>query len=85
MILKFVEDDGNDEEVYLFDATADLGVSLNKWSTVRHHIGGNDTFYTECVYRKVEFNRKGLGMVNLEKFLDESIGKQYSLTFKKIM
>jgi len=85
MVLRFIDDHGEDEEIYLFDATADLGVSLSKWSTVRDHIGKSDTFYSECIYRKVDFNRKGIGMLNLEKFLDESVGKSYSLSFKKVM
>jgi hypothetical protein len=85
MILKFSSDiDDDDNEVYLFDATQDNGVALTKWSTIRNHIGKSNSMYAECIYRKVNFNRNGLGMVNLEKLLDESLGRNYALSINKI-
>ena len=39
MILKFEIPGGDENEIYMFDATSDEGVSMNKWSTIRDFIG----------------------------------------------
>jgi hypothetical protein len=59
MILKFADDDGQDKDLYLLEATGNLGVCLNKWSAIRGSIGKEEDFYSECTYRKVHFDRHG--------------------------
>ena len=61
MILKF-QDGSDGEDLHLFEATANLGVALNKWSKIRDFIGKEENFYSECVYRKVNFDRQGASM-----------------------
>ena len=51
MILKF---DSDPDEVYLVDATGNLGVSLNRWMFIKDHVG-KDKFYEEAVFRHVNF------------------------------
>ena len=75
MVLKFETDP---DEVYLVEATGNLGVSLNKWSFLREHVGEGN-FYKKMILRHVEFDR-GDSMVDaLEKFLGEAVGKKYGL------
>ena len=57
MILKFIGDANQDKDLYIFEATANRGVALNKWSAIRDFIGKEENFYSECVYRKVYTDR----------------------------
>jgi len=52
MVLKF---DVDPNEVYLIEATGNRGVSLNKWSYLRPHIG-SDKFYEKLVFRHVKLD-----------------------------
>ena len=52
MILKFESDP---DDVYFVEAVCS-GVSLNKWSSVRDHIGLGK-FYKMVVFRHIDFNR----------------------------
>ena len=85
MILKFEKEKPDDEEIYIFESTGDTGVSLNKWRDVRDFFGTKDSFYSELIYRRVQFNREGECMDKLEKFIDESLGANYRLSVKKLM
>lgn len=62
MVLKF---DVERNEIYLVEATGNLGVALNKWSFLREHIGRNK-FYRKCVYRHIDFDRSDKMVDNLE-------------------
>ena len=59
LILKFKNPESDDvkDEVYLFESIGNTGVSLNKWEDLRINIGTTGSFYSECIYRKVEFER----------------------------
>ena len=57
MVLRFDSDDGKkygQQEVYLIEATARLGVKIKKWSNLRHNLG---EFYERVVLRHLEFHR----------------------------
>lgn len=81
MVLKF---DLDQNEIYILEATGNRGVALNKWEYLRPHIGGNN-FYSQLVFRHVDFNRSDEMVDNLELFLKESIGQKYGLSRKKLM
>jgi hypothetical protein len=75
MVLKFETDP---DEVYLVEATGNLGVSLNKWAYLKEHVG-EGKFYKKMVMRHVNFDRGDKMVDNLEKLLSEAVGKKYSL------
>jgi hypothetical protein len=75
MVLKFETDPS---EVYLVEATGSQGVSLNKWSILRHHVGPGK-HYEKVIYRHVNFDRGEKMVQNLEKFLSEAVGQNYGL------
>jgi len=70
MILYF---DSDPDEIYLLDSVGNTGVSINKWSFIRNHIG-QTKFYHKCVLRHVNFDRSDEMMSVLEKFLNEAVG-----------
>lgn len=72
----------NDPEVYFVEATGNRGVTYNKWSNVRAHIGP-DKFYAKLSWRKVENKRETT--TNLSKFLEEAIGSTYEIGAKKLL
>ena len=53
MVLKFETDP---DEVYLVEATGNLGVSLNKWAFLKEHVG-QGKFYKKMIVRHVNFDR----------------------------
>ena len=75
MILKF---DTDPDEVYMVEATGQMGVALNKWTYLKEHIG-RKKFYRKCIFRHVDFNRSNAMVDNLEKFLKEAVGQKYGL------
>ena len=75
MVLKFETDP---DEVYLVEATGNLGVSLNKWTYLREHVG-EGKFYKKMIMRHIEFDRGDKMVESLEKFLGEAVGKKYGL------
>ena len=81
MILKF---DGEPNEVYFVEATGNMGVALNKWEYLRDHIG-NGKFYSTVAFRHVNFKRDNNMCDNLEKLLDEAIGRNYGMNPSKLM
>ena len=72
MILKFAGQD----EVYLVEATGNRGVSYNKWSNIRKHIGPGK-FYAKLSYRKCKHDSDLT--YNLQRFLKDAVGKKYSI------
>ena len=81
MILKF---ESSPEEVFLVEATGNLGVSLNRWQNLRPHVGAS-RFYEKLVFRHIEFDRGDKMVNNLEKFLSEAVGLKYGLGGNKLM
>ena len=75
MVLKFETDP---DEVYLVESTGNLGVSLNKWSFLREHVG-EGKFYKKMILRHIDFDRGDSMVDSLEKFLSEAVGKKYGL------
>ena len=75
MVLRFETDP---DEVYMVDATGNQGVSLNKWSFLRDHVG-RGKFYDKVVLRHIEFDRGDTMVDNLEKFLSQALGQKYKL------
>ena len=78
MILKF----SGQDEVYLVEATGNRGVSYNKWSNIREHIGP-DKFYAKLSYRKVKHDKQMT--YTLQKFLKACVGKKYSIGGQKLL
>lgn len=81
MVLYF---DSDPNEIYLVDATGEVGVGISRWSDLRKHIGPNK-FYHKCVLRHIEFERTDLVMEKLEQFLNEAVGQKFSLNAKKLL
>lgn len=78
MVLRFDSGDSKkkgQQEVFLIEATANLGVKIKKWSNLRHNLG---QFYERVVLRHLEFHRDETSFVQLEKFLEEVNGHSYS-------
>lgn len=80
MILKFESDPG---EIYMVEATGNMGVALNKWSLLKMHVGPKK-FYKKLVFRHVNFDRNDKMFENLDKFLAEAIGLSYGLSANSI-
>ena len=55
-----------------------MGVSLNRWSFLKEHVGVGK-FYSKLVFRHIEFDRGDKMLDNLEKFLSEAVGQGYGL------
>lgn len=81
MILKFST---APDEVFLVEATGNMGVSLNRWVFLRPHIG-HGKFYEKLVYRHIKFDRGDKMVNNLEKFLSEAVGLKYGLGGNKLL
>lgn len=81
MILRF---ESEDDEVFFVEASGNYGVALNKWSSVRKHVG-KDKFYERLVYRRVNFDRDDEMVDCLEVFLREAVGQSYGLNIKKLL
>ena len=81
MVLKF---ESQPDEVFLVEATGNMGVSLNRWQYLRPHIGA-DKFYDKLILRHIQFDRGDKMVNNLEKFLGEAVGLKYGLSGNKLM
>jgi hypothetical protein len=81
MVLKF---ETAPQEVFLVEATGNMGVSLNRWQYLRPHVGA-DRFYEKLVLRHINFERGDKMVNNLEKFLSEAVGLKYGLSGNKLM
>ena len=58
---------------------------INKWSYLRDNVG-HDKFYEKIAIRHVNFDRGWKNMrFNLDKFVDQSIGKKYDLSAPKLL
>ena len=78
MLLKFENDP---HEVYLVEATSNLGVALNKWAYQRPYVGSGK-FYQKIAFRHVECDREQGPMGRLADFLDLALGKKYGIGSK---
>ena len=81
MCLKF---ESAADEVFLVEATGNMGVSLNRWEYLKPHIG-HDKFYDKLVYRHVHFDRGDKMVDNLERFLKEAVGLKYGIGGNKLL
>ena len=81
MVLKFESDP---DEIFLVEATGNMGVSLNRWAFLREHVG-HDKFYDKIVFRHVNFDRGDKMVDSLEKFLSEAVGLKYGIGGNKLM
>lgn len=81
MVLKF---ETAPDEVFLVEATGNMGVSLNRWVFLRPHVGIGK-FYEKLVYRHIKFDRGDKMVNNLEKFLSEAVGLKYGLGGNKLL
>ena len=66
LVLKF---DSEPNEVYLIEATANLGVQLKKWSQIKHNLG---SFYEKIALRHLEWERPDSSIDLLEQFINET-------------
>ena len=81
MVLKF---ETAPLDIYLVEATGNLGVSLNKWEYLKNHVGSGK-FYSKLIHRHVEFDRGDKMYDNLEIFLKEAIGLSYNIGSNKLL
>ena len=81
MVLKF---ESAPNEVFLVEATGNMGVSLNRWIFLRPHVG-HGKFYEKLVFRHIEFDRGDKMVNNLEKFLSEAVGLKYGIGGNKLL
>ena len=81
MVLKFETDP---DEVFLVEATGNMGVSLNRWMFLKEHIG-KGKFYKKMIFRHINFDRGDKMVTNLETFLSEAVGCQYSIGANKLI
>lgn len=66
MILRFdsnKEKDISQNEIYILEATAQIGVRVKRWSDMKKHVG---TFYKRVVLRHLEFKRTEDSLTKLE-------------------
>lgn len=79
MVLKFETDP---DEVYFVESTANRGVSISRWSTVRRYLGD---FYEQVVLRRLEIPRTAEMIARLEVFLKEAVGARYGMSTSKLL
>ena len=65
MILKFGSEP---DDVFFIEATSNKGVSLKRYSGMKHAIGG---FYSKIVLRHLDWDRPDSSLDVLERFLQE--------------
>ena len=78
-----IRSQGENNEMYYFDATGNNNVCYGKWSSIRNHIG-KDKFYVKCVYRRVKFECTDNALEKFQKFLDEANKQEYEFSFEKL-
>ena len=77
MVLRFDVPGQKEQDLFLIEATGNLGVKVKRWAALRDHIG---KFYDRIVLRHLEFERGEAALDNLEKFLKEVNGRKYKFT-----
>jgi len=80
MLLKFETDP---HEVYMVEATGNMGVALNRWAYLKEHVG-KGKFYDKVVFRHINFDRGDEMVDNLEKFLSQAVGAKYGISANKL-
>ena len=78
MVLKFGTEPN---DIFFLEATTDNGVSIKRYSQIRHCIG---SFYSKVVLRHLNWERPDDSLDNLEKFLDEVNGRDYNMSVNMI-
>ena len=63
MILKFGTEP---DEVFFMESTSNQGVTLKRWSGMRHTVGN---FYKKIVIRHLEFERPDNSLEMLQRFV----------------
>ena len=81
-VAMIIRTSGDPDEVYLVEAVGNKGVSYNKWSNIRNHIG-TGKFYAKLSYRRTKSDHDLT--YNLGRFLDEAVGKKYSIGGTKLL
>ena len=75
MVLKF-ENDPN--EVFYIESVGKVGVTINRWSLLRKHIGKNK-FYRKCTFRHISAERDDDMMDKVDQLVKEIVGHKYGL------
>ena len=78
MVLKFGSEPN---EVFFLEATGNAGVTLKRFSGMRHVIG---SFYKKVVLRHLDWERPDEALDTLEQFLGEVQGNQYKFSLRKL-
>ena len=81
MVLKF---EATPDEVFLVEATGNMGVALNRWQFLKPHVGAGK-FYDRLVHRHIEFDRGDKMVDGLEAFLREAVGLKYDIGSSKLL
>ena len=79
MVLKFGSEP---DEVYMLEATTDLGVCIRNFADIIPEIGGH---YTKVALRHIEWQRSNASLDILQKFLEEVQGRDYNLTLDMVL
>jgi len=74
MVLKFGSEP---EDVFMIEATSNLGVSIRNFARIKPHIG---TFYTKVAIRHLDWERPDASLDILEQFLEEVNGREYNMS-----
>jgi len=72
MCVKF---DSEPNEIFIIEATGNLGVHFKRFSSTIKHLGG---FYSKLALRRFDFNRKDEHLIKLDGFIKEALGKKYA-------
>ena len=78
MCLKF---DSEQNEIFLLECTSNLGVHLKRFSNMKQHIGN---FYQKIALRHLDFERSEENLEQLEKFITDSLGKEYTFSVNQL-
>ena len=76
MCLKF---DSEENEIFLLEATSNLGVHLKRFTNIQPHIGG---FYEKLCLRHLDFERSTENLEQLEKFVNDALGLKYQFNLR---
>jgi len=75
MALKFENDPS---EVFYIESVGKFGVTINRWSLLRNHIGQNK-FYKMCTFRHISVDRDDDMMDKVDQIVKEIVGHKYGL------
>ena len=78
MILKFGSEP---HEVFFIQSTSNFGVSLTRWSAIRHEVGH---YYTKIALRHLDWERSDQSLAILEQFIKETEGAAFDFRFDQL-